>query len=362
MEKHYICLGGCKGVSQVPGVCQAENCINHNHNLVECNCVDDLHNNFKQKSHSFSHGFNKKIIIVIIFLLLVFGIYYFLFSERQTLSLQSVQNLQEKQEISVEGIYIKNTRDEDEGLADGGSYQVIDTKDYGQIQVVVGGFRANCLAKEIYQPLKGDKVEVYGMVISDPNNNFFNGNQMSVCSSEKYYIKKAYTGSEEKELQANCVDNDKYFIVSREASDYVGSDISIKYKSSPSQNISCEYVKEKSDVEILNHESANFIIALEGKYLLLDSGTGPDPRGLSVYDLEKQKEIFSDKYSQPVEVGNLAVSYWTESSVKANKDNCPDFFKYQSYGGSSAIDKHVKLDLSTLVKKDLGETKCSYRQ
>lgn len=303
---------------------------------------------------------NKKVLIVVFLLLLGFGIYYFILPGRQTLSPQSVQNLQEKQEISIEGIYIKTNSDQ--AVVDGGTFQIIDTKDYGQIQVVVGGFRGNCLAKEIYQPSTGDKVEVYGVVISNPNNNFFDGNQMSVCISDKYYIKKADTGSEEKELQANCVDNDKYFIISREDPDYVGSDILIKYKSSPSQNISCIYVKEKSDVEILNHESANFVLALEGKYLLLDSGTGPDPRGLLVYDLEKQKEIFSDKYSQPVEVGNLAVSYWTESSVKANKDNCPDFLKYQSYGGSSAIDKHVKLDLSTLVKKDLGETKCNYRQ
>ena len=52
MEKHYICLGGCKGVSQTPGVCQAPDCANHNHELVECNCTDGLHNGFKQKIYT----------------------------------------------------------------------------------------------------------------------------------------------------------------------------------------------------------------------------------------------------------------------------------------------------------------------
>ncbi len=46
-EKHYICLGGCRGVSKVPGVCQALDCENHKHELVECNCTDGLHNDFK---------------------------------------------------------------------------------------------------------------------------------------------------------------------------------------------------------------------------------------------------------------------------------------------------------------------------
>lgn len=47
MEKHYICTGGCKGVSNNPGVCQAETCIDHNHDLKECMCTDGMHNDFK---------------------------------------------------------------------------------------------------------------------------------------------------------------------------------------------------------------------------------------------------------------------------------------------------------------------------
>jgi hypothetical protein len=46
-EEHYICLGGCRGVSKVPGVCQTEGCANHHHELVKCNCTDGLHYNFE---------------------------------------------------------------------------------------------------------------------------------------------------------------------------------------------------------------------------------------------------------------------------------------------------------------------------
>ena len=47
MEKHYICTGGCKGVLPNPGVCGAESCVNHNHDLIECTCNDGMHNDFK---------------------------------------------------------------------------------------------------------------------------------------------------------------------------------------------------------------------------------------------------------------------------------------------------------------------------
>jgi len=45
--KHYICTGGCKGVSEVPGTCQMESCPLYTHPLTECDCANGLHNDFK---------------------------------------------------------------------------------------------------------------------------------------------------------------------------------------------------------------------------------------------------------------------------------------------------------------------------
>ena len=46
-KEHYVCTGGCKGVSETPGVCQASGCTKHNQELIVCDCGDDLHNGFK---------------------------------------------------------------------------------------------------------------------------------------------------------------------------------------------------------------------------------------------------------------------------------------------------------------------------
>lgn len=35
---HYICKGGCKGVSDIPGTCQTDDCVNKGHELEECSC------------------------------------------------------------------------------------------------------------------------------------------------------------------------------------------------------------------------------------------------------------------------------------------------------------------------------------
>lgn len=40
---HYICTGGCKGLSDTPGVCQAGDCPKHEHPLTPCDCTDSNH-------------------------------------------------------------------------------------------------------------------------------------------------------------------------------------------------------------------------------------------------------------------------------------------------------------------------------
>jgi hypothetical protein len=40
---HYICTGGCKGVSETPGTCQAESCKLYGHPLEACDCTDGKH-------------------------------------------------------------------------------------------------------------------------------------------------------------------------------------------------------------------------------------------------------------------------------------------------------------------------------
>lgn len=38
--KHYICTGGCGGVSEKPGICTAEVCSKKGQPLTECDCEE----------------------------------------------------------------------------------------------------------------------------------------------------------------------------------------------------------------------------------------------------------------------------------------------------------------------------------
>jgi hypothetical protein len=40
---HYICTGGCGGVSEVAKTCGAETCPKHGDPLTPCDCTDGKH-------------------------------------------------------------------------------------------------------------------------------------------------------------------------------------------------------------------------------------------------------------------------------------------------------------------------------
>ena len=41
--KHYICTGGCKGVTDVTGTCQTADCPDYGKDLHGCTCADGDH-------------------------------------------------------------------------------------------------------------------------------------------------------------------------------------------------------------------------------------------------------------------------------------------------------------------------------
>jgi hypothetical protein len=160
------------------------------------------------------------------------------------------------------------------------------------------------------------------------------------------------------ETEANgltCYNNSKYFLIAKDGSNNI-----VKYKTTSGHKIACDYIIGKNDFKFGN--GAEYFLAFEGKFLLTDSGTGPGCRGLTVYDLNTQKEIYKDSYCKPVTTDNDVISYWTPTNIKPNNDNCPKLSEYLHQTGSAEIETHVSLDLNTLIKKDLGESRCSETQ
>jgi len=159
----------------------------------------------------------------------------------------------------------------------------------------------------------------------------------------------------------SCKENDKYFVVSKELASEGSADFLVKYKTDKSQIISCDYTTGKTDFEIKD-QLATYFLALADNFLVLDSGTAPEPRVFTVYDLNNRKKVYSGSYSSPISVQDDSMTYWSPADEKATVENCPKINEYLENGLGAGIESHAILDLSSLTKKELGEYRCSPRQ
>ncbi|MCA9357864.1 hypothetical protein KC902_01245 [Candidatus Kaiserbacteria bacterium] len=163
-----------------------------------------------------------------------------------------------------------------------------------------------------------------------------------------------------KAYKFNCVSNNKYFVIQNSVSGGYAN-IVVKQKGSSEQIFPCEYSVDAGDF-VIESEGPDYLFALEGNHLLVDSGTGPAPRGLTVYDLLTETKVFDDSYLGPVGIKDGQVTYWTTSATEASESNCPEYSEINNNYLTPAIDDHVMLDLATLSKIKLGDSRCSARQ
>ena len=158
-----------------------------------------------------------------------------------------------------------------------------------------------------------------------------------------------------------CHDSLKYFAVQKSLADSVGSDILIKYKTAPGQNIPCVYTVASGDFEMKNAQ-AEYFLTFTDNFLVLDRGTAPPPRGLVVYDLRSRTMAFTDTYAKPVTVAGDSITYLSKTDRKPTLQNCPGLNDYTANGLGAVIMSKVTVELSSLTKKDTGEIECMATQ
>lgn len=109
-------------------------------------------------------------------------------------------------------------------------------------------------------------------------------------------------------------------------------------------------------------DCTTFYLDAVGHYVLLDTGTAPPPRILSVLDLALGTTTYNGQYNRPIQVGDGTFTFWQPIDTKPTAANCPDLAEWQAQGLGAGIERHVRLDLATLAITDLGEQRCSARQ
>ena len=122
---------------------------------------------------------------------------------------------------------------------------------------------------------------------------------------------------------------------------------------------------KKAPVYFKVPEGDNFFYGIYGDFMFIDSGTGPDPRGLDVFDLSQKKNVFNGSYSSPIALDKGGrLTYYVEVDEKKlkQKPDCPEAEEWKQNNLGVAYEEKVSLDLKTLKVARSGQLRCAARQ
>jgi hypothetical protein len=162
---------------------------------------------------------------------------------------------------------------------------------------------------------------------------------------------------------AVCYSYRKYAIIVT-PTDEVGEDIKVIAKLSANDESFLADPK-KAPVHFKMPEGDNFFFGVYGDLMFIDSGSGPDPRGLDVIDLAQKKNVFNGTYSSPIALdkGQRLVYYLEVDEKKLKKKpDCPEAEEWKQNSLGVAYEEKVSLDLATMKIARSGQMRCASRQ
>ena len=159
-----------------------------------------------------------------------------------------------------------------------------------------------------------------------------------------------------------CYETPAYIVVKRENMSAMKDDVIVKAKSPASGTAPCVFTKEPGDTAV-SFDYPTFVWGAAGHYIVLDSGTGPAPRGVSLYDIKTSTTTFDDtrcSNSMTVQGNTILYSVCTDEAV--TQTNCPNRADIESMGLAPTITAPVALDVGTLTKREVGPRECTAMQ
>ncbi|HOX22918.1 MAG TPA: hypothetical protein PLL10_05595 [Elusimicrobiales bacterium] len=159
--------------------------------------------------------------------------------------------------------------------------------------------------------------------------------------------------------KTTCHLYEKYAVLTQSARDNAGSDIIVNRNQQDSK--ACAW-DEKAALLLLKNTDADYFFGLLGKLIFVDSGTGPSPRTLKIYDIEKSTAVYNGLYNESITIKNGKLSYWAATAKQATKENCPQLAQWSSQGLGAALEEKIFVELSSLKSGKTGKSRCSARQ
>ena len=153
-----------------------------------------------------------------------------------------------------------------------------------------------------------------------------------------------------------CITNDQFIVISQSA-DTVGDDIIARRKSTHGANTSCKIDSEPGDYRIAKAGEAKYALGLIQNFLVIDQGTGPSMRQLSIVNLSTQRQVWSSIYADEPKILSRGIRF-KKYLREGNRKICSNFSKIVSQNWTPLYVVPGEVSLPDLTFKALEKPSC----
>ena len=153
---------------------------------------------------------------------------------------------------------------------------------------------------------------------------------------------------------ATCYVHARWIVVERQLTEEVGADLFVRARDTGR----CDADSLPGDY-VLRNEWAEYFLGLRGNVLFIDSGTGPDLRGLILVDLPTRRHLLKRSYVELVPGSDsMSVGLWDGYELAEPAAGCDA----PEGGLLPGVDSLFVVDLRTGAVRFGGRTRCALRQ
>jgi len=105
-----------------------------------------------------------------------------------------------------------------------------------------------------------------------------------------------------------CHTNDRFVVITRTADMVAGEEIIVRQQSVSEEKNQCNYPLKPSDFRAAKFGEAKYFVAMRQNLLILDQGTGPSLRNISIINMSNGHEIWKALYCDELKFKDMKIN------------------------------------------------------
>jgi len=154
-----------------------------------------------------------------------------------------------------------------------------------------------------------------------------------------------------------CHESDKFIVIVHDSNDLIGNEIIVRQNTAPEEKNRCNSYLRPDDIRVAKFDEAKYFLALYKDILILDKGTGPDRRELSIISMSTGRDVWKAVYEEDPKIKGTNIQLLKFIRI-GNRKICSNYQSIVKKDFTPMYVIPIEFSLTSLKEKVIGPGFC----